>query len=81
MRCLEALHLRIMRIFLILLTSFCSPLWAMQDNDPTICRPLDACQQLCAQHQGNEYADFAIPGEDCICPACNTLLMRTQARD
>ncbi len=51
-------------------------IWAVQGTDPTTCKPLGECLTLCQQHQGNVYADFAIPGKDCICPACNTLMRR-----
>lgn len=51
-------------------------LWAANNQDPTICKPLGDCLTLCQQHQGNVYADFAIPGKNCICPACNTLIKR-----
>ncbi len=47
--------------------------WAQLEVDPTVCYPLGDCLTMCQRHEGNEYADFAIPGKECICPACNTI--------
>lgn len=57
----------------VLLIIWFTPALANSAVDPTVCRPLDECLKMCQQHQGNLYADFVIPGEDCICPACNRI--------